>query len=89
MYIIVWVHVVNGRMFVFKNESMTVQILFIEYMIYNNTCGVISCVPCLRLYEPDVSSDVSGWGTVSYYSVTLQGNQYKLVTIIYSGCFVF
>ena len=63
---------------------MTVYILFVEYMIYNNTCGVISCVPCLRLYEPDTSSDVSGKGTVSYHCVTLPGNQCN-----YSGGFVF
>ena len=41
---------------------MAVYILFVEYMIYNNTCGGISNVPCLRLYEPDVFSDVSGRG---------------------------
>ena len=48
----------------FKNESMTVSILFVEYkiMIYNNTCAGISYVPCLRLYEPDVFNDVSGRG---------------------------
>ena len=46
----------------FKNESMIVSILFVEYMIYNNTCGGISYVPCLQLYEPDVFSEVSGRG---------------------------
>ena len=39
--IVVWVHVVNRRVFArsnkytFKKESMTVQILFLEYVTYN------------------------------------------------------
>ena len=67
-YIIVWVHAMNGCVFdssnkyIFKNESMTVSILFVEYMIYNNTYAGISYVLCLRLHEPDVFSDVSGRG---------------------------
>ena len=37
------------------------------------TYGVISCVPCLRLYQNNVSSDVSGGVKVSYQRSTCQG----------------
>ena len=46
------------------------------------TYGVISCVLCLRLYQPDVSSDVSGGVKVSYHRPTLPGGQYKCVCLI-------
>ena len=46
------------------------------------TYGVIRCVPCFRLYQPGVSSDVSGRGIVSYHRATFPGGQYKLVCLI-------
>ena len=51
------------------------------------TYCVISCVPCLRLYQPDVSSDVSGVVKVSYHRPTLPGGQYKLVCLIFGQYF--
>ena len=57
-------------------------------MLYIITQVVLLAMYRLRLYEPEVSSDVSGKGTVSYHCVMLSGNKYKLVTNIYSDCFV-
>ena len=36
------------------------------------------------LYQPDVFSEVSGRSTVSYHRATLTGNQYKLVSHIWT-----
>ena len=46
---------------------------------------VLLAVYCVfRLYQPDVFSDVSGRGIVSYHRATLPGNQYKLVSHIWT-----
>ena len=51
------------------------------------TYGVNSCVPCLRLHQRDVSSDVFGGVNVNYHCLTLPGSQYKLVCLIFRQYF--
>ena len=49
--------------------------------------GVNNCVTCSQLYQPDVSSDVSGGVKVSYHRPALPGGQYKLVCLIFGQYF--